>query len=501
MYRLLIVEDEPIERKLLQKLVETNYPELFEISVCGNGNAALEKALTEGSDILLVDINILGISGLELIRCLAEKGIGGKIIITTAYDMFSYAQQAIKYGVSSYLLKPIRDMELWESIDRCLLDLSETERRRSKETQLAETMDRLREYAGKYVFKDIREGAIQENTMSQMYGWPMDGSLNAAAVQIDFMDILEAVRMEEAIAVCTKVYKEYFQVLHMSGKNMVCMFLQIKEAGFAEEFENILWATSVGVLQEMRGLGYECRIWRTSNCSSYQQLASMMNRGEKARSLSLDDCGGWEKLLKSRVGCGSGGSLQGQGIKLQKVIRRVKEGKTEKALGILGVYFVAKEARWTGFCLLISAVLSCDENAGVTPGLAAMKHAEPLKELLIWLDGLFSNREKRTVIEEAVEIMEKEFSDPDFTQTMLAERLGLHPAYFSRLFKKKTGTNFVMALTEIRIGHAKEYLREGKNPKAVALLCGYRNPKYFYEVFSGACGVSPVQYRQMMGKL
>ena len=98
-----------------------------------------------------------------------------------------------------------------------------------------------------------------------------------------------------------------------------------------------------------------------------------------------------------------------------------------------------EKTRWTGFCLLLSAVVSCDEKAKLTPGLEAMREADPSGGLLMWLGGLFDGREKRTIIEEAVEIMEEEFSKPDFTQTVLAERLGIHPAYFSRLFKKRQG--------------------------------------------------------------
>lgn len=107
-----IVDDEPIIRMGLQKLI--NWEELgFEIScVAQNGKQALEQLETEKVDLIITDIEMPVMNGLDFIREVRTRNREVKIVILTAYDDFEYAKTAIRYGITEYILKPIEERDV-----------------------------------------------------------------------------------------------------------------------------------------------------------------------------------------------------------------------------------------------------------------------------------------------------------------------------------------------------------------------------------------------------
>ncbi|NLZ81280.1 MAG: response regulator, partial [Clostridiales bacterium] len=112
MYQLLIIDDEPIVRKGIEKLLDW---EDYGFRVCGegiDGIDGLHKILEYQPDLVLVDIKMPGMNGTELIREAKKQGFEGKFIILTGYSDFSFAKTAVSLGVRAYLLKPIDEYEL-----------------------------------------------------------------------------------------------------------------------------------------------------------------------------------------------------------------------------------------------------------------------------------------------------------------------------------------------------------------------------------------------------
>ena len=106
MYRVLVVDDEKIEREGIKFLLSREEGE-FEISEASNGRQALEILRNEEIDILLTDIKMPHMDGLELAKKAKEKKEELQIVIFSGYNDFSFAQEAIRYGVKEYVLKPV----------------------------------------------------------------------------------------------------------------------------------------------------------------------------------------------------------------------------------------------------------------------------------------------------------------------------------------------------------------------------------------------------------
>lgn len=135
MYRILIADDEAIIRNGLKRIVK--WEELgFQIAgEAKNGEAALTFLCNENPDIVLLDIRMPQISGLDLIAKARAAGFTGKVIIISGYSDFNYAQQAIELGVKFYLTKPINKNELEQILQSLHKELDAETKKKNIEQQ------------------------------------------------------------------------------------------------------------------------------------------------------------------------------------------------------------------------------------------------------------------------------------------------------------------------------------------------------------------------------
>ena len=127
MYRILIVEDEELERTSLKIFLEENLSDVRIVGEAKSGYEAMECIDREDINLMLVDINIPGPDGLEVVRYAREKLDKVIIIVTTAYNDFEIAHAAIKLKVNDFLLKPIRKEVLIEAVQSYVDELNQKE--------------------------------------------------------------------------------------------------------------------------------------------------------------------------------------------------------------------------------------------------------------------------------------------------------------------------------------------------------------------------------------
>lgn len=119
-YTLMIVEDELLERQALQSIISNKFEMINIIGEADNGRKAIELAKNLKPDIILLDIGIPDINGLEAQKIIIQFLPQVQTIILTAYSDFTHAQQAVSIRVNDYLLKPIRTPILIESIHKAI---------------------------------------------------------------------------------------------------------------------------------------------------------------------------------------------------------------------------------------------------------------------------------------------------------------------------------------------------------------------------------------------
>ena len=128
MIHLLIADDEKLEREALAELVQRRFEREVALEVAENGRKAADTAVLWGADLILMDIEMPGMSGLDAARAVLAQRPSCRVIFVTAYSLFQYAHEAVHLGACDYLLKPVDPDELEASVRRAMRQI-ETERK------------------------------------------------------------------------------------------------------------------------------------------------------------------------------------------------------------------------------------------------------------------------------------------------------------------------------------------------------------------------------------
>ena len=155
MIRLLIADDEKLEREALADMVSRRFEHEVVLELAENGRKAADTAVLWGADLILMDIEMPGMSGLDAARAVLAQRPACRVIFVTAYSLFQYAHEAVHLGACDYLLKPVDPDELEASIRRAMRQI-EAER---KLEELARTTELSPEPETPEVPENPEEGA------------------------------------------------------------------------------------------------------------------------------------------------------------------------------------------------------------------------------------------------------------------------------------------------------------------------------------------------------
>lgn len=140
MFNVLIADDEELERRAIRNIILNNFSEQFIIYEGKNGREAIEIGDRIRPDLVIIDIKMPGINGIEAIKEMHKNLPDTYFIIVTAYDYFNYAKEAIEYNVKQYILKPFKRDEFASKIGEAINHLETAKRKRSRELELKERL-------------------------------------------------------------------------------------------------------------------------------------------------------------------------------------------------------------------------------------------------------------------------------------------------------------------------------------------------------------------------
>lgn len=126
MYRVFLADDEAWERKAMKKIIQEMELPLLVDGEAEDGIEAWNRLREKNPDILLADIRMPGLTGLELVQQMRREGMDTKVIFISGYAEFDYARKALKMGASDYLLKPVEEEDLKEILEELILELDGT---------------------------------------------------------------------------------------------------------------------------------------------------------------------------------------------------------------------------------------------------------------------------------------------------------------------------------------------------------------------------------------
>lgn len=234
MYKLLIVDDEHIEREALKYVVSRECPYVQVADVAINGQDAIEKVKQHCPNILFMDIKMPGISGLVAAKEIKKIHPGCQIIFISAFDYFHYAQKAIEVGAIDFILKPVSNEQLVESINRAINILDEKVNKLSPESIKlpSDLEDRRKEFPiyplekekrlCQNIVKDDEAGAIQ--LIDELIEWIFQTSFDIGEIKTKAYSLLVTVNrtiLQDTIDAQSRYYDRLQTAGNMDGIRMI----------------------------------------------------------------------------------------------------------------------------------------------------------------------------------------------------------------------------------------------------------------------------------------
>lgn len=225
MLNLLIVDDEYYTCEGLKVAIDWQKYGVTQIDIARDGSEALEFIENHRVDILITDIRMKMLDGLDMIKILRERGFNGQIIVLSGYSYFEYAQKAIDYGIRRYLLKPIDFNELEETISKISGELlKESGEKAIKIGKSTYMIKNVLDYVNEHFCEDIQLSAIAEKNYCDV---TYLSKLFKEYVGINYSEYLTSKRMEKVEKLLLTTGESIEEIALAAGYNDMAHFRKI----------------------------------------------------------------------------------------------------------------------------------------------------------------------------------------------------------------------------------------------------------------------------------
>ena len=520
LYRVLLVDDEEDIREGISRKMDWLGLGFSLVGEAANGQDALELAESLRPDVILTDIKMPFMDGLELCRILTDRLPAARFVVFSGFDAFEYAKQAIQMNVVEYILKPINADEL-SAVLRRLKDQLDRERAERRNVELLrsrymENLPILREL----FYANLLDGRIEPGTERDRAAHldiDLQGeewAVGLAYIGSDRRDALSTLSiqnlLEETLTAdrCKlSLYNDWVAVIvSLTESFTIYDLIRVLDrvCTLAASYLGLTLTVGVGApCKELSGMARSAAEARTA-----LEYRSMVGRGQVIYIGDLEPDGGQvltfeeadERTLTAAVRLGSEQEVRDAAAALAGKIREANPSAGQYNLFLMElVTHLMKMTRRSG--------VGVEEVFGTDFSLPLQESELPaLGELEDWcaerylrLRTLIRRRQTDSAgqtVETAKEYIRQHYAESDLSVEKLCAYLHLSSTYFSTLFKRETGTSFTAYVTTVRMEAAAEAIR-GTEEKTylIAQRCGYEDPNYFSYVFKRHFGVTPTKYR------
>ena len=167
MLKILIVDDEILERTALTKIINNSSKDVMVIGEAPNGRIAIEMAMEQRPDIIFMDIKMPGIDGVQAVKAIKKINPGIRFIMVSAFNTFEYAKEVMQQGVKEYILKPSRKQDILSALERVSGEILEECKQREEQQSLRENLDRAVSIAQKEWVSTVLVNQVQDITFDE----------------------------------------------------------------------------------------------------------------------------------------------------------------------------------------------------------------------------------------------------------------------------------------------------------------------------------------------
>lgn len=530
MIKLMIVDDEQIVRDGIKFIIEKNFKDQIEIvDMARTGREAIEKFEEWRPNLVLMDIQMPGINGIEAIRAIKSQNPGAKCIIISAYEQFEYAKQALELGVKEYILKPINRNKLVDTVARVVKEIEDEKRIKQREMENQEKMDKILpvlEHGLIYAILMNNDYHNEVENYYSLFGIEKDA---AYVMVVEFGDDSAAGKMRNKIGTGVKSQIHYESVRNMLKYKCRCivgpmiinrMTVLVHTDGAQDEYDQRLGAIELAEsLKESieKIVGADLRIGIGSCYNIYEANLSYI---EALKALGKIEDG---EILHTKDVIDLAHPAEGQ-MSLFKgqqdaILEKMTEGNSQETenllleyFGKLGIFYkqYPEDAKNLIAELMILLYSEASRNHAIEEGISYTVYLKEIQDMDNFYELQSACIHRITDISQRIKdekelkvshviAQAKQYIDANYNKEIglkeTSEAVSISPQYFSKVFKEELGVNFIDYLTTVRMEHAKSMLKEKRlSIKEICFEIGYNDPNYFSRLFKKNAGVSPTEY-------
>lgn len=525
MYRLMIVDDEYLARYSLSKLILREFDNIEIVGDPENGRQAIEQNRSLRPDIIIMDINMPGINGIDASMQIISEFPQTNILILTAYDSFDYIKRALDIGVLGYILKPVKETEVVEKIKKLINEIEQ----RSNKCDFVELVEakikvvkpfmekeivmafatgnfdeiKMERYID-FLQEDIKAGYFMLISSGQHYSNEINDSIRNSILKEKTMNILT--RHLPLMKKCLFGRIHGDTIVVFIPVDMKCPNAEVLNEAVMIGQEISRKLKLIGNIDATVGIGMAHSELHNFYKSYNEAAIALKKTGSKKPVVHF-------QLLNQEI---NEKPHEFPHELENKLIDQIKSGCADQARKYVDdilIYIltrndnpdILKEYAIEFITILKRAISKLGVNLSeYTVKIKELMSLDSIEEIELWCKynayNLIEKVEKCSnkgydIINKVIEYICINFNK-NITLESVADEIGLTPQYLSKIFKEKYGINFIDFITQKRMEYAEKLLRESeKNIKEIGKLSGYEDSNYFCKIFKKEMGTSPKQYR------
>lgn len=518
MYTLVIADDEVSIRDGLKCIIDWDKAGFTLIGEASNGTDTLDLILSKQPDLVLLDVHMPKMHGIDVARISREKGFEGKYIILSGYSDFKYAQSAIQYGVDYYLTKPLDEEELLQAIHKIHTELERKTlqttyatayRKMAKDTVLHDFMKRQsyedletiseEEKKRLHLAADVYQVVIYENY-----------NLKSQDLDYDFAELL----------MITGNNNETYDYVSVDHKNVILLkgsvALKVFE-DFLEHYENqppqrkspldslfIAYGRPVYKLADI-ALSYEdayALIRRRFYCDwgqhtlGYEELPQIVI---DPAPLSTDTLQEYVNLFTDHLQTFNRKKVADTLSSLENYLYSSQADIPSIKLFLTDLFLQIKDRISHLYTLIdIPFPSNSDIIAHIEKRLFLYEIFKFFSEQCEMVMHTTGNSTRDSILDDILYYIDHNYHN-NIKLESIAPLFGYNSAYLGKIFNRTVGESFNSYVDHVRIDHSKELLLQNKlKVYEISELIGYKNVDYFHKKFKKYVGMSPAEFRKKM---
>lgn len=511
--KLLIADDESIERAALTFILQNSNLEIELVGEAKNGRQAVAKSLKYLPDIVIMDIKMPGIDGLEAAGQIKAALPDCKIIMLTAYGYFDFAQTAIKIGVEDYIVKPVNSENLIKVIQKVLTKIEEEKLRKSKYVETETKLRQVTEYFRNEILSSMIAGDIEEERIGE-YILHLGITFKQGIAVVASSNKEPLALLETGFKRWVEDIKETFanyevECLLNHQRNRLNLLLILNDMVESKQLTPLIFNELESRVKQLDSH------WSIGISKPFTEISSVSRAFFQAgiACSKSDD----RIIFYDQIKIGEKGNLKYPLDKEKALYERLIKGERE---GVIEAFHkiwdwmvqtseTNEELKKKAYQLiviihrLIIEDFNIDERIeDYRSGLQPLNHLNEVGDycrntLLNFLTKICEEMKEPSalIIDEVCRYIGANYMN-EITLDSIASHVGFSRFYFSKLFKQFKGVNFIDYLTLVRINKSKELLKDPKlSVKDISYTVGYSDPNYYTSVFKKTEGITPTEYR------